>query len=412
MKRVFLYYICLCASLVCACALASCDKNNELEPKYGNPGEEMERTMIVYMAGENTLVRYTAADSLEIAQGLSSIPEDARVVVFIDDTRSSRICVGTRTTPLQTVLTYEDNINSTDSASMLSVLDYIVRTYPARHYGMTFWSHASGWVTHPGAALAPRRSFGIDNGRRDPYTNDGREMNISTLARVLSHLPHMDYLFFDACFMQCVEVAYELRNVADWIIASPAEIPGDGAPYQYVVSPLCQAEADISGAVQAYYDYYNAGEGHRVYYGVVLSAVRTSHVEALADATRSLAQRLFAEPEELQLDSVQRYCLLDESDYYTEYYDMASLIYHNASVGEYEAWRAAFDDAVPYTGISDYWYSALVRPHAVPVNDHVHTGAVSIYTPGVRLNRDESVAEQWDEDYRSTAWYAALGLRN
>lgn len=63
-------------------------------------------------------------------------------------------------------------------------------------------------------------------------------MNIDDLHEALQVLPKLDFLLFDACFMESVEVAYALRDCGDYMISSPTEIPGVGAPYEDVV-PLC-----------------------------------------------------------------------------------------------------------------------------------------------------------------------------
>ena len=45
-------------------------------------------------------------------------------------------------------------------------------------------------------------------------------------------------MLFDACYMQSVEVIYQLRDRTDYFIGSPTEIPGPGAPYEAVVPAL------------------------------------------------------------------------------------------------------------------------------------------------------------------------------
>lgn len=395
-----------------ALMLSACGSENEDEPQIepvlavGQPGVTLSNTAIIYMAGENNLARFVDSDSLEIAKGLSGIPEDARVVVFIDDAKSSRICVGTKKEPLQTVRTFMDNVISTDSAEMADVLGEIFKTYPAEHYGITFWSHASGWVEHPVASRVRRRSYGIDNGRRDPYSYDGLEMNITTLANVLAQFPHTDYIFFDACFMQCVEVAYELRKVTDWVIGSPAEIPGTGAPYQYLMSEMCSAKFNAEKFIDIYYDYYETGEGHSTYHGVEISTARTAHLEALAAATRPLILKLYGNRKEASLTGVQRYCPRDGDDYYTEYYDIENLFYRNVDEETYEQWLAAFAEAVPFALMSELWYTALQNQHYLTVADMEHTGCMSMFTPGVRFDD----AREWNTAYHSYAWYHAAGF--
>ncbi|MBQ7442829.1 MAG: hypothetical protein IJS59_03040 [Bacteroidaceae bacterium] len=422
--------LCACAMALAAGALtlAACggdDGDNRPAPvepaQPGRPGETLATTAIIYVAGENGLADFVDADSVEIARGLASIPADARVVMFIDDARSSRICVGTRSEPMQTVRTFPRNITATDSADMLGVMREIVGTYPAAHYGITFWSHASGWVEHDAATRARRRSFGIDNGQRDRYSNDGPEMSINTLAAVLEQLPHTDYLFFDACFMQCVEVAYELRHVTDWLIASPAEIPGDGAPYDIILADMCTPASVPTGIVQGYFDYYDTGKGNDVFPGVELSAIRTDKVEALAEATRPIVMHIwggrreaatkgddeFSDYDDADADyGVQRYCFRDNSDYYTEYFDMGSLIAHNTDSATYATWRKVCDEAVPIARLSPMWYTAISTPHFVNIDDVTHTVGVSMYAPEQRYDD----GRQWNTAYHRCAWYSAAGL--
>ena len=57
------------------------------------------------------------------------------------------------------------------------------------------------------------------------HSNSGSKMEIADVAAALDDFPRLDFILFDACFMQAVEVAYELRHVAKYIASSPAEIP-------------------------------------------------------------------------------------------------------------------------------------------------------------------------------------------
>ena len=42
---------------------------------------------------------------------------------------------------------------------------------------------------------------------------------------------HTEYILFDACYMSSVEVAYELKDVTHYLIASPTEVLSYGFPY-------------------------------------------------------------------------------------------------------------------------------------------------------------------------------------
>ena len=51
-------------------------------------------------------------------------------------------------------------------------------------------------------------------------------------------MPHLKFIMADCCNFMCLENLYELRDVCDYIIGSPAEIPAQGAPYYDIVPSL------------------------------------------------------------------------------------------------------------------------------------------------------------------------------
>lgn len=88
--------------------------------------------------------------------------------------------------------------------------------------------------------------------------------------------------------MQSVEVVYELKEHADYIIGSPTEIPAPGAPYQKVVPAMFANNASATDIAKAYFEFYadenlytgklpyNWGLGDPWTAGVSVSVVNTS----------------------------------------------------------------------------------------------------------------------------------------
>ncbi len=391
------------------CMLSSCCGGDEaaLPPMYppGSPWQKLSRTLIIYMAGENSLAQFVNTDSLEIARGLASIGDGARVVVYIDDTKSSRLCVGTRREPLQVVKVYNRNYSSTNEYDMGAILSDIQSQYPADNYGLVLWSHASGWVLDNASPnyKAPRRSFGIDNGNRT-YSNQGEVMDVTTLSRVLSRFPRWEYVFFDACFMQCIEVAYELRNQTDYVIGSPAEIPGPGAPYDRILSYLCQVPADVARAVREYSYYYESGMAGSPYWGAELSLIRTDALEELASASVPCYLEIMADQAEIDCSWVQRYCY-SPGTRYTEFYDLKNLMYRSLSQNNYNNWVRAYQKAVPVEALSKQWFSAIPTQTQRQVADVAHCGGVSVFVPSKRYD-----LKGWVGAYRQFGWYKDAGL--
>ena len=406
-KNVHLIYILL---LLTAIFTDACRKEEDIVPRLpGMQGDTLSRTLIVYMAAENSLTNYLRTDSIEISWGLDSIDDNSRVVLFMDDNKSSRLCVGTRRERLQTVKTYEGDICSTDSQTMANILQDIIRLYPARTYALALCSHGSGWLfdnPEVQSQQAPRRSFGIDNGNRTT-SNTGRKMHIPTLAGVLSDCPRFDYLFFDACLMQCIEVAYELRHAADYIIASPAEIPADGAPYTQMLRLMCNVPVDVEALVDSYEDYYTNGIGKSSYGGAELSAIRTDKLERLATVTAPLMNRLLANRTELETTNIQKYHPWPNTLSFTAFYDLKNLLHNHLDSVSYSSWVREFDEAVPVQRLAPTWFSAYPYPYGtrMTVLDIPHCGGVSVYVP-----LEQHKSRGWNDAYHQLEWYQDTGL--
>jgi hypothetical protein len=65
----------------------------------------------------------------------------------------------------------------------------------------------------------------------------------------------------DACLMGSVEVAYELRNKADFIIASPTEVIYMGYPYDRIIPELTRKQPDLKKVASDYFNFYNEMPG-------------------------------------------------------------------------------------------------------------------------------------------------------
>ncbi|MBQ8968929.1 MAG: hypothetical protein IJ064_04250 [Bacteroidaceae bacterium] len=350
---------------------------------------------IVYIVAENSLSSYAEKDLSEMRRGVRNIPDSCLLAIYIDDSNSAthpRILLLDNQGEERILHTLETDPVSTDSTTMQQVLNLIISRCPARHYGLTLWSHGSGWVPQePTSAL--RKTIGVDNGH-NTQSNTGKEMEISTLAHILSNTGRSwEYVFFDACFMQGVEVAYELRHAAHWCIGSPAEIPGNGAPYHMIMPHLFADSTQAWRIAEEYFEYYRYAEG------LVISAVRTSQLEALAEAT---ARGIAGLPQYPDVHDVQPYMGIGSAaQWKPEYFDMGSAMGHWLTEEEYQQWRQVANCAVPYQYASNSWATSFSRYFTPVITDRDHICGLSMYipVPGHRLN-----------DYFATcSWYRAAG---
>lgn len=389
MKRPFISFL-LTLPLWLSVAACSGEEDIPTPDPMPVPADSAEHVVLVYMEAQNSLWSDAYSDLEEIEAARKDIPSDCRVAVFLDGFTQGG-CIQTPRLLTYTskeskeVLTYPSQMNSADSATMVAVLDRMARLFPARKYSLVLWSHGTGWVP---AKKTRTRSFGSDN---------GMEMDIPVLRGVLEQLPRLNlqYILFDACFMQSIEVAYELRDVTRWVIGSPAEIPGKGAPYDLAMKNLCKADAE--GIVQDYH------RGYKDPYGAPLSAICTNRLEMLAKATASVLPACFAERSTPSCEGVQRY---DGRIGRTEMYGMKSAMYHLLDEETYAHWAEVFDWAVPVQSPVGSWITLNSDYPPAKLTDPEHYGGVSIFLPSSRYD-----SKGYNTFFQTYQWYEAAGWK-
>jgi hypothetical protein len=375
-----------------------------------SPDDEVnyDRTVLAYIAAENSLSygAFHQQDIDEMLQAAGDIPTNTRLLIYLDDTSNPRILSieqqsGRRPTS-RVVYEYSEEQNSGDVETLRTVMEWVYDNYPSSTYGLIFWSHGDAWL--PAKAI-PQRSICIDN-ERNNYSNSGSKMDIADVADVLAGFPRFEFIMFDACFMQAVEVAYELRNVARYVIASPAEIPNPGAPYERMVKPFFSVPFDGAEVVEQYYRMYNDSV-MPVYdygsdrYGVSLSVIDCTHLDALADATAGMITKYVSRDEATDLKGVQRYYPLSSKSR-PEFYDMNGYMQRLITdEADYVRWKSVFDLAVPYARSTAWWYSNDAYTQHVDLDNY---GGVSCYVP-----QDRSIYDGLNEKFRATSWYMDAG---
>ena len=407
----------LCCLLASLLLLSSCKKDEPAQPidlpQYGTTEG---RVVVVYMAAENSLGSYSSTDLREMYSCAKYLGLNDHLIVYLDNTQLPRIYDFTyysKDTPLDSirpVRTYESDVNSCSTEAMSDVLAYVRRNYPSQSYGLVLWSHGSGWIPpvpspYTGANNAwgaKLRSFGYDNGK-NTLANTGGQLTINDIRDVLQQFGTLDFLLFDACFMQNIEVLYQLRHCARCIVGSPAEIPGPGAPYQSLVKPMFQDSAYVEGMVQAYYDYYQADN----LYGVLLSAVDCAQLEHVAQVTQPYVKKYKQDLLYMDYTDVQDYFWWDSyfMNDYPDFYDMQGLMRAVLSAEEYPLWLAEYQKMFIAQVHTPTWYSAFNRSSNNKVDAQQYSG-VSMHIPLYKYAmRDKWFAPAYyDTDWAKAVW--------
>ena len=139
--------------------------------------------------------------------------------------------------------------------------------------------YSSGW--------GQRRDVCYDETNSDYLSSDEVATALQKIGGVI------DVIGYDACLMGMIENAYEIRGKASYMIGSEETEPGDGWPYDKVLSSLSanpnMTAADLSKlVVQKYGEYYATIAGN----DQTQAAYDLSKVTDLANALNTLATSL------------------------------------------------------------------------------------------------------------------------
>ena len=430
MIRNFLFYL-LMLSMFCSC--------HESSSAPGVPDEEdilpeapqavARRTVLIYCAAQNSL-GYSSkyyqsnwtADSLELVAGKHFVSANDRLLVFVDDAYHPRLYRFSAEANPELIFQWGYDANSANPETLKDVLQRVKERFPAQEYGLTMWSHADGWIPSSNTNYsAPRPlSFGIDVGEGGNMYNDqiaggkevGAQMDIAPMAEAIKQAGmHFKYIFFDACLMQCVEVGYELRNVTDYIVASPISIASAGAYYTHMLERGLFAN-DPCEIAKTYYEDVTSAELSKDYddFGIVISVLKTSELLELANVVREVLKDVdfTAYP---NLDAAHNYLVYTSLYFYRPlYHDMRSALRTLLSDEAFTSVDEALMRAIPYYAATPkYW----VGPSSNAYNhvDMSNCCGVSMFFPQKIYadNASKCIYGNHNQTYRSTAWAKAIG---
>ena len=404
--RYFLTFICA------ATLLMSCHKHESETPEP----TKAERTVIVYMSGDNNLSSYSFPqyDINEMIEGMKNVTGNNNLVIFVDRTNGTEKpfiakVTNQKSTPVDTLYRYASDFYASDVNNMSEVLKRIASLCPAKEYGLVLWGHASGWIFEPNSTNAPRRAYGVDNGGEpNNYSNRGLWMQIPELQHALAQTGiTWKFLFCDCCNMMGTEVAYELRDVAEYLIGAPSEIPGDGAPYNTAMPHFFSTSATFyEGIIDAY------AKANPDY--LPLSAIKLDQMEALAQATQQVLPLVatYLQQQDAMQGIIYYYAPNGRyNDNYKIMYDAQHVMQTALAAypDAYAQWLTAFNNAVKYTVKSLRWET--MNNNTVNFNDFTaattdNQGCVSMFIP---MAKYDNTTYHFNQSIKQMQWYQAVG---
>jgi hypothetical protein len=354
--------------------LYSCGENNPSPIK-----KQPFRTILIYMAANNNLSSeaYDNIDQLE--DNIGDVDGNLLVYATLPGASPALYHI-TKKEGKKKIKEYAGH-NSSDPSVLRQIINEVQQSYVAKSYGLILWSHATGWVP---ANIGPikLKSFGNDGGDE----MDIKELNNAIPSNVF------DFVMFDACSMASVEVLYEIKDKANYFIASPGEVVANGMPYSKIVNDLFQEGTNAYVSIsQKYLDHYNQMNGN--YQSATVSLIDASKLQAIADATKQVLNAQSPIHDDFKRDQIQR---MDFDRFSNpliafDFIDFIETNYNNANVASL---KTAVNNAVLFKANTPKFNGFIINKNS----------GLTSYIPNIE---NENVAHDY---YRSLKWYNSSGF--
>lgn len=320
---------------------------------------------------------------------------------------------------------------------LTSLFSEVMTLAPASRYGMVVGCHGLAWVPVQGQRNARKRLGSQERIEEDNLYKEERidkegddlmhfevqgpvttrfiggtypETQIETtdLADAMADAGfHTEYILFDACYMSSVEVAYELKDVTHYLIASPTEVLSYGFPYTTMGKHLL-GTPNYKGIVDSFISFYSS---YNLPYGTV-AVTDCTQLDALA----AIAQQInAAATEQINVAAAEPTNAASEGklntarsgknvpngvqimDGYspTLFYDLGHLMsLKDAGTVLTAAFAEQLGKTVPYKGHTSQYFTALKD---APVDIKHYSG----------LNTSQGSLNHMADRLSETAWYKA-----
>lgn len=354
-----------------------------------------ERTIIMYLpysgSGINDLYPFFEQNILDVEQSIKQAGGlgTNNLYVVIADHSPARVYLyrvrmeGTECVH-DTIKRY-DYPRLMDAQWITSVINDVRSISNTPKYAMLVGCHGNGWLPpKDNVARAKTRWFG----------GPGYAISIADFAQGIQQASiKLEYLVFDDCYLSCAEVAYDLRNATNTLIASTSEVMAAGMPYAKVFQYLAAPQPNFGQLVNDYIAYYQSTATPYATIGVI----NTQYIQPMAQLMRQVNATC-------TWNTVNNYQLQDlDGSYFspTVYFDFGSYArsLFGSNLALYSQYQALMAQLIPYKGNTAYIYNAngtktLVNEFSgITISDpSVNTGQYGYHVATLKMQ---------------TAWWAA-----
>ena len=248
----------------------------ELDPMKEMP-DPAKLTLVVYMAADNDLESYAVSNLkdmehsefenmnvlvlLDRAEGFDETNgdwTDTRLFELVHDETDGNLIVSRRIScPLLGLSNRVDTeLDMANPSVLWNLLSFAKNNYESDKYALIIWGHGTGWRYSAGGDAAglsggAGRSVQTAGGRAVAVDDrTGSYMSVHDMGRALKG-QGFSVVGFDTCFGGVFENVYEIKNSADYTVASPGITPSGGWNYKQLLEDLSDSNFHSKSIAEA-----------------------------------------------------------------------------------------------------------------------------------------------------------------
>jgi len=301
MKRWFFIYLILGISIV------SCCTDDDPPPTL----TKTEQTLFIFMPWSTDLTSYFQRNITDIEKAISEKGiEKERILVYFMYSATEATLYELRFENVNSrrkVLKNYSNPVFTTADGITSILKDVECFAPADRYAMIIGGHGMGWLPVESNKVSQRlyqkNHWEYENVPLTRFfggTTAEYQTEIAALAEgIYNSGVKMEYILFDDCYMSSIEVAYDLKDVTDYLIASPTEIMAHGFPYD-IIGKYLIGYVDYQAISDGFLEFY---QNYPIMPCGTIGIIKCTELDNLASVMKEINQKF--DFDSLLLNSVQ-----------------------------------------------------------------------------------------------------------